>query len=124
MWTNENRRRYDRSKLRYPSDLTDEEWALIAPVIPPAKRGGGKRTVSIRGKKATTEEPSLIVDTPKSGRLRIVDCPAPLMAQLQERRSIAQAEAAVAGRPLAPWVFPAALDPTRPLNGRSTPAAS
>src|SRR5260370_16943772 len=48
MWTNENRRRYDRSKLRYPSDLTDEEWTLIAPVIPPAKRGGGKRTVSIR----------------------------------------------------------------------------
>lgn len=48
MWTNENRRRYDRSKLRYPSDLTDEEWAIIAPIIPPAKRGGGKRTVSIR----------------------------------------------------------------------------
>ena len=48
MWTHENRRRYDRSQLRYPSDLTDEEWALIAPVIPPAKRGGGKRTVSIR----------------------------------------------------------------------------
>ncbi len=48
MWTNENRRLYDRSKLRYPSDVTDDEWALIAPVIPPAKRGGGKRTVSIR----------------------------------------------------------------------------
>jgi transposase len=45
MWTNENRSRYDRSKLRYPSDLTDEEWALIAPLIPPAKRGGNKRTV-------------------------------------------------------------------------------
>jgi hypothetical protein len=28
MWTNENRSRYDRSKLRYPSDLTDEEWAI------------------------------------------------------------------------------------------------
>jgi len=27
MWTLENRPRYDRSKLRYPSDLTDEEWA-------------------------------------------------------------------------------------------------
>jgi hypothetical protein len=26
MWTNENRARYDRSKLRYPSDVTDEEW--------------------------------------------------------------------------------------------------
>ena len=48
MWTNENRKRYDRGQLRYPRDLTDEEWALIAPIIPPAKRGGGKRTVSIR----------------------------------------------------------------------------
>ena len=49
MWTQENRGRYDRSKLRYPSDLTDEEWALIAPLIPPAKRGGNKRTVNERG---------------------------------------------------------------------------
>jgi len=48
MWTAENRPRYDRSKLRYPSDLTDEEWALIAPLIPPAKRGGNKRTVDER----------------------------------------------------------------------------
>src|ERR1700735_720784 len=48
MWTNENRSFYDRSKLRYPSDLTDEEWALVAPEIPPAKRGGGKRTVDLR----------------------------------------------------------------------------
>jgi transposase len=48
MWTSENRGRYDRSKLRYPSDLTDEEWALIAPLIPPAKRGGNKRTVNER----------------------------------------------------------------------------
>jgi transposase len=48
MWTHENRGRYDRSKLRYPSDLTDEEWAIIAPLIPPAKRGGNKRTVVVR----------------------------------------------------------------------------
>jgi len=48
MWTNENRGRYDRSKLRYPSDLTDEEWALIGPLIPPAKGGGNKRTVNER----------------------------------------------------------------------------
>ena len=48
MWTNENRSLYDRSKLRYPSDLTDEEWGLIEPLIPPAKRGGGKRTVVMR----------------------------------------------------------------------------
>lgn len=48
MWTTENRRRYNRDKLRYPSDLTDEEWALIEPRIPPGKRGGGKRTVVMR----------------------------------------------------------------------------
>jgi transposase len=45
MWTIENRGRYDRTKQRYPSDLTDAEWALIQPLIPPAKRGGNKRTV-------------------------------------------------------------------------------
>jgi transposase len=47
MWTIENRARYDRSKLRYPSDLTDEEWRHVAPFIPPAKHGGNKRTVSV-----------------------------------------------------------------------------
>jgi transposase len=48
MWTNENRGRYDRSQLRYPSDLTAEEWRLIEPLIPPAKPGGNKRKVAIR----------------------------------------------------------------------------
>lgn len=48
MWTDENRGRYDRSKLRYPSDLTDAEWSLIEPLIPPAKPGGNKRGVDIR----------------------------------------------------------------------------
>lgn len=48
MWTNENRVRYDRSGLRYPSDVTDAEWELIAPLIPPARRGGGKRKVNLR----------------------------------------------------------------------------
>jgi transposase len=48
MWTDENRAKYDRSHLRYPSDLTDEEWALIGPLIPPAKKGGNKRTVDVR----------------------------------------------------------------------------
>ena len=46
MWTTENRIRYDRIKRRYPSDLTDEEWAVIGPLIPRAKRGGNKRTSS------------------------------------------------------------------------------
>jgi len=47
-WTAENRPHDDRSKLRYPSDLTDAEWSLIAPLIPPAKRGRNKRTVDER----------------------------------------------------------------------------
>jgi len=45
VWTNEERSSYYRSKLRYPSDVTDDEWALIGPLIPRAKRGGNKRTV-------------------------------------------------------------------------------
>jgi transposase len=48
MWTNENRGRYDRSRLRYPSDLTDDEWHLVESLIPPGKRGGDKRTVIMR----------------------------------------------------------------------------
>ena len=48
MWTPENCRRYDRKRLRYTHDLTDEEWALVAPLLPRAKRGGNKRTVDVR----------------------------------------------------------------------------
>jgi putative transposase len=32
----------------YPSDLTDEQWAVLEPLIPPAKHGGAPRTVNIR----------------------------------------------------------------------------
>ena len=48
MWTPENRPRYGRDKLRYPSDLTDEEWPRIEPLIPPAKHGGRDREVDER----------------------------------------------------------------------------
>jgi len=48
MWTAENRERYERKAVRYPSDLTDEEWARIEPLIPPAKRGGRRREVNLR----------------------------------------------------------------------------
>ncbi len=48
MWADENRRLYVRRGARNPSDLTDEEWALIAPLIPPAKHGGRKREVDTR----------------------------------------------------------------------------
>jgi transposase len=48
MWTTENRKRYERQGLRYPSDVTDAEWALVEPLIPPARRGGRRRTVNVR----------------------------------------------------------------------------
>ena len=48
MWTGKNRAKYNRDHLRYPSDLTDEEWAHIEPLIPPAKSGGGKRRTNMR----------------------------------------------------------------------------
>ena len=65
MWTNESRGRYDRSRLRYPSDLTDEEWALVKPLIPPARRGGKScaplghlmRFVSLRDPSVTRRPP-------------------------------------------------------------------
>ena len=48
MWKPEHRVAADRRGLRYPSDLTDAEWALVAPLIRPAKRGGRPRTVDVR----------------------------------------------------------------------------
>jgi transposase len=48
MWTAEQRQAHERRGLRYPSDLTDAEWALVAPFIPPAKHGGRQRTVDVR----------------------------------------------------------------------------
>ena len=41
----------DQTRKHYPSDLTDEQWATVAPLIPPAKqsaRGGHPRTVDMR----------------------------------------------------------------------------
>ena len=47
-WTAEHRRAADRRGLRYPSDLTDAEWELVAPFIRGAKRGGRPRTANVR----------------------------------------------------------------------------
>ena len=48
MWTPDHRRAADRRGLRYPSDLTDDEWAIVAPMIPPGRHGGRKRSVNVR----------------------------------------------------------------------------
>src|SRR5271166_3805302 len=48
MWTEAARKRHAPRKGHYPSDLTDAEWALIAPLIPPAQRGGRPRETDMR----------------------------------------------------------------------------
>jgi transposase len=48
MWTDSARRQYQRLGRRYASDLTDEEFALISPMLPPAKRGGRQRGTDLR----------------------------------------------------------------------------
>ena len=66
-----------------------------------------RRTVGYRGG-------TLLVGSPKSGKARRVDLPAPLAAALQRRKSLLEAETALQGRDLAPWVFMNRVD--RPLD--------
>ncbi len=47
-WTETTRREYERHGGRYASDMTDEEWALIAPFMPARKRTGRPRTTKLR----------------------------------------------------------------------------
>lgn len=47
-WTETARREYRRDCARYASDLTDREWALIAPFMPDARRIGRPRTTDLR----------------------------------------------------------------------------
>lgn len=47
-WTKTTRREYERRGRRYASDLSDREWALVAPFLPPAKRVGRPRTTALR----------------------------------------------------------------------------
>jgi transposase len=48
VWTDEAREVHRPRKGRYPSDVTDSEWALIEPMIPPPRKGGRKRKTSMR----------------------------------------------------------------------------
>ena len=32
-WTEFTRKRYERNTARYSSDVTDEEWAIVAPLL-------------------------------------------------------------------------------------------
>lgn len=47
-WDDIARKQYSRAQGRYPSELSDREWALIAPLLPAAKTGGRPRTTDLR----------------------------------------------------------------------------
>jgi putative transposase len=47
-WTETTRKHYRRDGLRYASDMKDEEWKLIEPLIPAPSRRGRPREVNLR----------------------------------------------------------------------------
>jgi len=47
-WTEITREQYRRDELRYASDTTDDEWALLVPFMPERKRLGRPREVDLR----------------------------------------------------------------------------
>jgi transposase len=47
-WTAATRGDYVRPSGTYASDVTDREWALIAPLLPAARRGGRRRSTCLR----------------------------------------------------------------------------
>ena len=48
VWTEITRPKYRRDGLRYASNTTDEEWAVIAPYMPGPRRRGRPRTTALR----------------------------------------------------------------------------
>jgi len=48
MWTKEARIQHAPREERYPSDVTDAEWAIVAPLIPPQRQGGRHRETDMR----------------------------------------------------------------------------
>src|SRR4051812_8895216 len=47
-WDASSRHQHRRESARYPSDMTDREWAMIAPLLPPPKPGGRPRRTDLR----------------------------------------------------------------------------
>ena len=47
-WTELTRCQYERVGGKYANDLTDAEWAILAPFIPPRKMTGRQRTTELR----------------------------------------------------------------------------
>ena len=48
IWTEITRSKYRRDGLQYARDTSDEEWVVIAPLLPVASKGGRRRTTAFR----------------------------------------------------------------------------
>ena len=48
MWTKGARIQHAPREERYPSDVTDAEWEIIAPMIPSQRQGGRRRETDLR----------------------------------------------------------------------------
>lgn len=46
-WTEITRWQHDRTGDKYASDLTDAEWALLEPLMPPRRTTGRPRTTHV-----------------------------------------------------------------------------
>src|SRR5436190_1592526 len=91
MWTPATRRRHSREHLRYASDVSDEEWALLEPHLPALRRGCSTAKASRRrrpagprgydaGKKIKGRKRHALVDT--DGRPLVLE---PHPADIQDR---------------------------------------
>src|SRR3954453_3120889 len=71
-WDETTRHDHRRLSARYPSDMTDREWAVIAPLLPPPKAGGRPRKTDLR---AVMEAILYIASGGCQWRMLPKDCP-------------------------------------------------
>ena len=87
-WTKITRAQYLRNGLRYASDMTDAEWALIEPHLPAAKRLGRPRCVPLR---AVVEALLYLLRTAAPGiEKKRVPCSGPASAPTCGKRTVTE----------------------------------
>ena len=78
MWTETTQQQYRRDSLRYASDVTDEEWALIEGFLPRPRKLGRPRTTEMRSCHCPVvpADSGLSVATVAQGTSAVLDGPA------------------------------------------------
>ena len=69
-WNETTKTEYTRPRARFESDLTDEEWILVEPCLPPpAKRGRPRKTDLRQGRRRVR---NITVETQKVSRFKVL----------------------------------------------------